>query len=217
MAEPMSSSPMTGPENAPEITLGSLRANWFDLMYATLFYPVRTFRVIAAEEQPGNRLLFFALITVVLISSLAPIVQLANLGGRASSLAMTMPFSAVLGTLIWIFMALVISGMAMAFSGQSRIRTFLILSGLATLPWLLMGPVSLLKIGLGTVGLLLYWFLSIAVWLWSILLFIVALMNTYHMTAERVAIVMVMPFVMLLVLMGWLASLVNNLRQLLPP
>lgn len=197
-------------------TLESVRASWLELFYATLFHPLHTFRAIAAEAEPGNRLLFYSLLSVVLVSVTAPMVHTANAGSNPSGLVTAMPFGAVVGVLVWLFMALVISLMAYAFTGETRVRTFLVLSGLATLPWIFMAPISLFKIGIGVTGLVLCALLGLVVWLWTIVLFGLAIMATYKMTAERVLIVLAMPFAMILVFAGWIVSIVRNIAHLTP-
>jgi hypothetical protein len=199
------------------MTSAELRdSGYLDLLYGTLFQPVRTFQRIEGQPDAETRYLFYALISVVLISTIAPVVHMANVGGDPGDLVMAMPFSAVLGVLVWGFMAMVVSFLSYAFTGQTRIRTVLILSGLATLPWLLMGPVSLLKIGLGMPGLIAATVLGMGIWLWTSILFAMALVITYHMTAERVMIILVMPFVMMLVFLGWVVGFITNITSLYP-
>jgi len=209
------------PSTAPDVwaapTLPALRESYLTTFYATLFYPVQAFRRIVADPEPGNRLLFHALMSVLLVSTTAPMAHMVMSGGRPSDLVMTIPFSAIVGVLAWGLMAMIVGLLSYAFTGKARIRSFLILSGLAALPWLLMGPVGLLKIGLGAVGLVLCAMLGMLVWLWTTLLFAFAIMTTYDMSAERVMIVLVMPFVMLLVCLGWLVGFIDNIRHLAPP
>lgn len=210
MSEPIAlEQPQSGDFNSENI-----RGSYLELFYAALFHPVQAFKDIAAEPQANSRLLFFATITVVLVSTLAPLVHMTNQGGNPSSLVWAMPLSAVMGTMIWGLMGLLISLLAYAFTGQSRVRTFLTLSGLATLPWIFMGPVAMLKIGLGPVGLILFVLLALGVWLWSVLLFALALAETYQMTPERVMIVLAAPFAMFVVLLSWMCGFIDNIRQL---
>ncbi len=193
-----------------------IRACYLELFYAVLFNPVSTFKSIAADAGGDNQLLFFSLISVVLISTIAPVVQLAATGGEAGMLVLTLPLSAISGLLVWGMMGLMIGLLAYAFTGESKIRTFLTLSGLATLPWILMGPICLLKVGLGGPGLVLSVLFALVVWLWSILLFALAITVTYRMTAERVLIVLAAPFAMSMVLFAWMVGFVENIRQLGP-
>ncbi|MCE3235455.1 MAG: hypothetical protein K0Q50_1635 [Vampirovibrio sp.] len=201
---------------APCCAQADIKTNYLELFYATLFQPVQTFKVIAEEAPANNRLLVFSLISVILISSIAPLVHLATLGGQPAMLVLTLPLSAVSGIIVWGFMGLLIALLAYAFTGQARIRTFLTLSGLATLPWVLMGPVSLLKIGLGGIGVALCIIGALLIWMWTVLLFALAITETYRMTVERVLIVLAAPFAMFLVLVSWIAGFVENVRQMAP-
>jgi len=215
MSEPISEmSAVTAPQPVI-ISVAELESSYLALFYAALFHPLQTFKAISSLEAQNNRLLFFAVMSVILVSALAPLVHTAIQGGSPSSLIWNMPLSAVCGVAIWSFVGLLIGLLAYAFTGKSRIGVFLTLSGLATLPWVLMGPVSMLKVGLGTVGVMLFVLLALLVWLWSVLLFGLALAETYLMTPERVLIVLAAPFAMSIVLMGWLFGFIDNIRQLI--
>ncbi len=187
-----------------------------DTLYNSLFHPVVTFKTLTETENLPGRIHFHALCAVILISALAPAVQLANRGGDAVSLSWAIPLSALAGVFAWAFTGLCTGLLAFAFTGKARIGHFLTLSGLATLPWLLLGPISLVKFGLGPVGTGLAILCAMAIWLWSVYLFGLALMMTYRMTIERALIVLATPFVTLLFLLGWILGFVDNIRLLSP-
>lgn len=192
------------------------KTGYLDLFYASLFQPVSTFKTIATENPLDSRHLFFGLLSVILISTIAPLIHTASVGGSPLMLIVTVPLAAVGGLIVWGFIGLLIALLAYAFTGHARIRTFLALSGLATLPWILMGPVCLLKIGLGPVGVALCIIGSLLIWLWSVLLFALAITETYRMTADRVLIVLAAPFAMSVVLFGWIVGFIDNIRQMAP-
>lgn len=188
--------------------------SFLDAFYNTLFHPVSTFRALGEVSPMHNRALFYALLAVILVSAMAPLVQMANSGGKPASLILAIPSSTISGVIIWGFMGLTIGLLSYAYTGQARIRTFLSLSGLATLPWVLIGPASVLKFGLGPAGLAIYVLLALLIWLWSVLLFGLALMTTYRMTVERALIVLVTPFIAQLILLGWIFGFWGNVSQL---
>ena len=152
--------------------------------------------------------------SVVVISALAPLLQLANQGGDPWSLIWKIPVSGLVGVMLWGLMGLLIGLFSYAFVGKSRSKSFLTLSGLATLPWVFMGPVSLLKMGLGPVGLVAFVLLALLVWLWSVLLFALALAETYKMSPDRVLIILAAPFALSVVLLAWLGGFIGNISQL---
>lgn len=193
----------------PQNQLGFL-----DVLYNTLFHPVSTFQGLAESTVSPNRPLFYALITVILVSAMAPLVKIANMGGQPIELVFAMPTSTVAGVIVWGMMTLLIGLLAYAFTGQARFRTFLTLSGLAALPWLLMGAVCVLKFGIGPVGSALSIIGTLLIWLWSVLLFGLALMHTYRMTAERAMILLATPFAAQFILLGWILGFAGNIRQL---
>lgn len=188
--------------------------NFLDTLYDTLFHPIITFRALDETETTNPKFLFYALTAVITVSALAPLIQLANTGGDFGGLALGIPFSTIIGVAVWGFMALTTGLWAYAFTGHARIRTFLTLSGLATLPWILMGPVSVLKFGLGPIGTAIAVLGALLIWLWSVLLFGLALMITYRMTIERALIVLATPFTTQLILLAWIFGFFGNVRQL---
>lgn len=187
---------------------------FLDTLYSTLFHPISTFRALGETTPMHNRALFYALFTVIFVSAIAPLVKMANTGGQPADLVFAIPVSMISGVIIWAFMGLVTGLLAYAFTGQARTRTFLALSGLAVLPWILMGPVSILKFGIGPIGAGLCIFGALLIWLWSVLLFGLALMNAYRMTIERALILLATPFVAQLILLGWTMGFAGNIRQL---
>jgi hypothetical protein len=193
------------------------RTNFLDVIYGSLFQPLSTFQRIAQPEKADNTHVFYALLVVLLISSSTPLVRMMNIGGDPSDLTLGIPTSALLGALAWSAIALTIGLLAYAFTGKTRIQTFLTLSGLATLPWLLLGPISLFKLGLGSVGFVLATTLSLGVWLWAVILFAIAIMVTYQMSVDRVLIILIMPWAMSLVFFAWIAGFASNISQLAPP
>jgi hypothetical protein len=191
------------------------QAGYLDTFYGTLFHPLVTFKAIATMPQSANRFLWYGFVSVLLISAMAPLVKLAALGGDAEDLILTVPISIFFGVSLWCFIGLFVGLWAYAFSGQTRIRTFLTLSGLATLPWLFMASISVLRASFGVYGSLLCFLLSLGVWLWAVFLFAVSLTQTYRMSAEKVVIVLAAPFAMFLVFAGWAIGFLLNLRQLM--
>lgn len=198
--------------STPDITF----SDPLETLYNSLFHPVATFKTLAEAETLPSRVYAQSLSAVILISALAPAIQLANQGGNAGNLSWAIPLSAIAGVFAWGFTGLCTGLLAFAFTGQARIGHFLTLSGLAALPWLLLGPISLIKFGLGPVGMGLAIVCALVVWLWSVYLFGMALMMTYRMTMERMMIVLSTPFVALLFLLGWLLGFVDNIRLLSP-
>lgn len=194
-----------------------LTQNYLDLFYSTLFHPVNTFKTLAQAAVPSKRLLFYALVSVALVSAINPIISLPYLESSPVSLLIRIPISTVLGITVWVFTALVVSVLCYVFTEKTPFRKFLVLSGLATLPWLFLGPVSLLKVGLGVAGVVSSAILGLTIWLWSVILFVLALIHSYQLSPERTLILLFMPFIAIIIGLGWMVGFIGNVQQLGAP
>lgn len=195
------------------------RNDFLELLYAALFQPKTLYEAIARDLEASpvsNRLLLFSILSVVVISALSPVLQTINAGGEPHGLMWTVPLFAFNGLLTWAFVGVVIGLSAYAFLGRARIVTLLVLSAMATLPWLLMAPISLLKVGIGSIGVVFSVIFGFIIWLWTVVLFALAIKVTYQMTVDRVLIVLILPFVMSAILLGWVIGFFVNIFQLSP-
>ncbi len=187
-----------------------------DWLYATLFHPFQAFDAIAKNASVNTGVFGYAFAAVLLISGLSPCIKLAYRGGSLSMLLVAIPLSLIAGLVLWFLAGGIFGLLARSFQGHGRVRTFLTLSGLAVLPWLLMGPIALIKSGFGAGGMMIGILLSLLVWLWSVLLFGLAVMKTYDMTLDRVVIVLAMPWLMSGIFLMWLLGFLGTLAQLGP-
>jgi Yip1 domain len=200
--------PIPFPDAARQL---AMRGSFLDLFYGTLFQPWKTFQGLASAELPGNKALFYALLSVLLISGMAPVVQMAHMGGKPTDLALTIPLSAVGGFIVWIWVAGMMALSAYALIGRSRLRMFLVLSGLSMLPAVLLGPISLLNIGMA--GVLICAIPAMLVWLWTSLLFTLAVMSTYDITADRAIILLCLPVLLMFTGLGACIGFIGTLLQ----
>ena len=184
--------------------------------YNMLFHPMQSFRALGQGGNISNRLMFQALLTVIFVSGIGPVIHFVGEGGVLSRLLYEVPVQAVAGVFVWIIAASVISLIAYAFTGHGKIRVLLALSAFATLPWILMGPASLFQASAGIVGAFMGAVADLLIWLWTVVLFGLAIANTYKLSAERTVIVLLMPFTMSLIFVSWLAGFAVNIRRFWP-
>ncbi|MGE0199346.1 MAG: Yip1 family protein [Candidatus Melainabacteria bacterium] len=183
------------------------------LVYNGLFHPQTTYEKMAETEEPGRNLLY-GLILVFLISAIAPPLHTMQSGATDDNLLLIMPLHGFLGLLGWVLMASVIALMAFAFRGHGRFKPFLLLSSLATLPWILLAPALLIENSLGATGSFLGICLSMGLWAWSAILFGMAVARTYALNVEQTLSVLVMPFLMFGVFIAWTAGFMKNIIQI---
>lgn len=196
-------------EEAASCNLGLL-----DLIYGTLFQPKTCFRAVAAKECTTGTELLYGTMVVVVTSALTPVVQAIWSQGETGGLLIETPFKLIFGLLIWLFLVATVSGTAYAFQGQTRLKTFLTLSGLSALPWLFSAPIAIAKHNFGDMGHFLALIAILAIWLWSITLFGWAFGATYKVTADRILILLLMPFAFSIITFIWFIDFIANLFQL---
>lgn len=192
--------------------------HYLDVFYNVLFHPGRTFEALADDQAhvTKNKLLLQAALTVMFISVIAPLVSLIYEGGDLKPLFIEVPLQAISGAFIWLIIGAVIGLLAYAFTGLARLQTLLILTAFATLPWLFLGPATLLRIALGTFGEYVHAGISLVLWLWTVLLFALAIMKTYRLSGEQVLIILIIPLVMSIIAFAWTAGFIMNIIRLIP-
>ncbi|MBY0450829.1 MAG: YIP1 family protein [Cyanobacteria bacterium] len=189
--------------------------NFLDIIYGGLFQPISLFRRMAQFESIPNRWVILGLILIVLVSAVEPLLAF-NLRGEGHNLAfllLEIPFYANLGVFIWLFMAGVMGLLSRVYRGKSEFKLFLVLSALSTLPWFLMAPIVLLKFALGVVGMVLAAVSGLIVWLWTVLLFALAIGTTYKLAADRVLVLLTLPFAFSLIAITWIGGFFVNMSQ----
>ncbi len=185
------------------------------LIHDTLFHPVRCFEAVAVKEESSGELLLYGSLIVVATSALTPIVQaIWSGGGEATGLLVETPFKLIFGLMIWLFLGSVISATAYGFQGDGRFKTFLTLSGLSALPWLFSAPVAVAKHSLGEAGHFLALIAALGIWLWSVTLFGWAFGATYKIPADRILMLLLMPFAFSAITFIWFIDFFSNLFQL---
>ncbi len=192
--------------------------HYLDVFYNVLFHPGRAFEALSDDDTrvTKNKLLLQAAVTVMFISVVSPLVGLIYEGGDLFPLVIQVPLQALCGALIWLIVGGVIGLLAYAFTGKARLQTLLILTAFATLPWLFLGPAILLRISLGTLGEYVHAGISLLLWLWTVVLFALAIMKTYRLSGEQVMIILIIPVVLSGIAVAWAAGFVFNILRLIP-
>jgi hypothetical protein len=185
-----------------------------DSMYGILFHPATTMAALACEESlPFGLSVFW----IAFVSGLAPFIQLAIQGGTPTFLWLAVPLSILSGLVSWGFVSILIAGLAYAFRQPFYLEKLLTLSGFSTIPWVLMGFTLLFKASLAGWGTILFVLFSLIIWLWTVILYSMAIGKTYQMHAGQVLIVLAMPFGMSVIWMAWLVGFIGNIQQLVSP
>ncbi|HSA06832.1 MAG TPA: Yip1 family protein [Candidatus Gastranaerophilales bacterium] len=186
------------------------KQDFFETIYGALFYPRQTF-----EEIRQNPPIIHALGIVILISVLNPIINASFLNNQNLGWFVYSLFSAGLGGIIkWVFFAAFIEALASIFRKGGNFKIFLALSAFALLPWVFIGPVTLLKSGgilTGLIGIL----FGIAIWVWSTVLTVFAVMKSYEISSGRVLLLISIPLIGAVIFFNWIIGFFTTLTQIL--
>lgn len=184
------------------------------VFYNALFNPFTQYNTVVEEKNSVNQYFLFGLCFILFVSAMTPILKFIESGGdNVQSLLLQVPFQAILGALVWLTLGNMVSMMSYAMTGEGRVKNFLILSAFASLPWIFNAPLILLKEGLGITGSLIGTVGDLALTVWSLVLFSMAIAVNYRLPIERVMIILglLCPFALSLWLAKWIVTLFSNL------
>lgn len=183
------------------------------IFYNILFHPSQEFRVVSMGPVPKDVLLAYGSIIILVVSAMG--VVFSPLNDTADGLVFKMILSAVGGLLFWLLTGLIFSTTAYVFGDRGRPQTFLILSAFATAPWVLLPILMLFKHVLGGFGNFIAITGSLGLWLWSAVLFLMAIKYTYNMSLDRVLLITAIPGMMSFLWFSWVWGFFFNLFQFL--
>ena len=185
-----------------------MKTNFLNNIYGTLFTPDETF-----SELKENTAVPQALVVVVFVSILNTILNINGSSGvilQGTKLLM----AAVSGIISWLFFASFFELVASIFNKSGYMKSFLTLSGFALTPWIFLAPIQLFKTGDAVISLFGI-ILGLAVWLWSTVLLVVAVIKTYNLSLGRALVFLVVPFVAGFVAFNWFIGFFTTLGGIL--
>jgi hypothetical protein len=186
---------------------------FLDIFYNVLFHPSQEFRVVSIGPVPKDRLLAYALVLVIVTSALGVIYS--PMVFSTDGLMLKLILAATSGLIFWLFTAALIAMTAYIFGQRGRPQTVLILTAYATLPWLFLPVTMLFRDSFGSFGHTISVFASLGIWLWSAILFLMALKFAYSLTLDRILLVALLPILMTFLGLSWLCGFFFNLIQFL--
>jgi Yip1 domain len=174
--------------------------HFFNAFYDVLFDPITLFESISTGWPRQARHCLYATFWVFAIATLGTLLEGSfNRFDGTTVLAALMAGTTGIG--IWILTGLTFSTIAYCFRSQGRPLVLLTLTGYATLPWLFLAPLFLLRNSIGVFGELIHLTGMMALWIWTAVLFLLALQKTYHLSMDRVLLMALVPI--LAATLGW--------------
>jgi len=183
--------------------------DFFENIYGTLFYPNDTF-----DELKQDPPILEALGIVVAISILTPLINMSVPTTQNIIFFIYILFTAAISGIIkWVFFAAFVEAVASIFKNGGKMKQFLTLSAFALLPWIFIGPVTLLKTG-GIFASLLGILFGLAIWIWTTLLTILAAMKAYEISSGRVLLLVAIPLIGCIIFFNWIVGFFETLMQI---
>lgn len=170
--------------------------------YGTLFYPSETFEKLKIDPP-----IFLGFAVVLAVSMLNPVLQASTI---TPFLAFGLISAGFAGVIKWAFFALFVEIIASVFNRGGKIEILLALSAFALLPWLFLGPISLLKEG-GVLAGLLGVLAGLGVWIWTTVLTLYAIMKAYELSSERLLLLVLIPLFGFIVFFDWIFGFFSTL------
>lgn len=186
------------------------KQDFFETIYGVLFYPNETF-----DDLKHDPPILQALGIVIAVSILNPLISSSSGPDQSLGWFVFILFNAGISGLIkWVFFAAFVEALASIFKKGGQIKVFLTLSAFALLPWIFIGPVSLLKTG-GIFTSLIGIIFGLAIWLWTTVLTIFAAMKAYEISSGRILLLVSAPFIGGVIFFNWIIGFFSTLIQLL--
>lgn len=183
--------------------------DFLDNFYGILFSPVITFDKLK-ENQP----LFQSFLIILFVSILGSVLNFKPTTEGIIWLGLGIIIKAFIGIISWLFLAFFLDIIASVFKNSGKIKAFLTLSAFALIPWMFLGPVELFKTG-GILGHFLSILLGLAIWLWVIVLTVIAINKAYDLSFGRTLVLLLIPFLGGCLALYWTLGFFTTLSQLL--
>ena len=171
-------------------------AKFFETFYGILFHPVETFRNFDCAKSYKMPL------AVVLLMSLFLFIIKNSIFIFSFGTLFEYIFNAIGLIIMWLFFAFFVDMLAKIFNIESGYNRLLTLTAFGLVPWIFLAPVKLLK-GLGQTTSDIASILLVGIWIWTIVLQILAVSETYKIPRENAIILMFIPFTGFILYICW--------------
>jgi hypothetical protein len=188
-------------------------ASFLDVAYGVLFSPGRLFVSVKTEgTEHRNRLLSHGLLMVVIISLLGAVYS-----PFTKTLDDILPqglWGIFSGIVWWLFTAVLFAVASYSLGGTGRLQTTLTLTAFAMWPWVLLPVLMLFQESASIWGSFVAVAGQLVLWVWSGLLFLLAIKMTYTLNWPRVLLLMGVPLLMGWLALGWFTGFVSLMLRL---
>lgn len=185
----------------------TMLTHFLTVIYQAFCEPKALYNSVVSEWPRSQNHFFYALAAVVLVSIVKSLSITADYHLNFWSLFWVL-LSAVIGLCVWLLVSLTFACMAFSLRSKARLLTLLILTGYASLPWVLVLPLQMLFGHIPFVGGLFY-IIGVTLLLgWIFTLFIMALQVTYQIKPFQAIVMSFTPALLFILMQAWCAEAV---------
>ncbi len=175
-----------------------------ELFYNILFNPSEAFKNISCEKAYKLPLLIIVISSFFMLN-----LSESTFNAETIFIFLTRTFNLII---YWLFFSFFINLIARTFNKENSFSKVLSLTAFAYVPWIFLGPLTLLK---NSVFSNLGMFLILIVWAWTIILQIIAISEIYNIPRKNALIILIIPFLATILYIVWSTDFFIKLFQIL--
>ena len=179
--------------------------NFFENIYNVIFSPKEFFsseNIIKSTRLAAG--------TIIFISAYMTIVTSIFSGDLSFSLFLTVPWGILITMLMWFLTGLFFEYCAKIFDRGGQLKEILFYTAFAGIPYIFFAPLELVKT-LGQTGYFFASTIEFLLYLWIIILYVLALRAVYKITLARAFMLIFLPFVAEIFAIYWIMSFNNKI------
>lgn len=179
--------------------MGITTENFFENIYQVIFEPKNFF-----EKEDRIISIRLALSTIIFITIFAQLSKAILNSEITNWFFIFSLIGSIIGTiLIWFLSALFFEYIAKIFNNDGKIQQLLCLFAYAQVPIIFFAPLNIIK-NIGNFGYILSTNIEVILYFWIIILYALALKNTYKLTYARAFMLIFLPFISSFFALYWL-------------
>ncbi len=178
--------------------------DFFENIYNVIFSPKEFFNsenIITSTRLAAG--------TIIFLSTFMTLITSVFTGEISYSLLFTVPFSVLITISMWFLTGLFFEYTAKIFDRGGKLKEILFFTAFAGIPYIFFAPLELVK----TIGQIGYFFgasIEFLLYLWIIILYVLALRAVYKITLARSFMLIILPFIAEIFAIYWIMSFNNK-------
>ncbi len=178
--------------------------DFFENIYNVIFSPKEFFNsenIITSTRLAAG--------TIIFLSAFMTLITSVFTGEISYSLLFTVPFSVLITLSMWFLTGLFFEYTAKIFDRGGKLKEILFFTAFAGIPFIFFAPLELVK-KIGQIGYFFGASIEFLLYLWIIILYVLALRAVYKITLARSFMLIILPFIAEIFAIYWIMSFNNK-------